>query len=118
MNTEVPLYKQIVYETESSVLSGEFQPGNKIPSVRVIAAKYHVNPNTAQRAARDLKRTGLFISRRGNGMTVTENMDFICRFREERAEKIMRSFLKEMELLGFTHAQIREMISVLLKKHE
>lgn len=118
MNTEVPLYKQIVYEIENGVLSGEFQPGDKIPSIRVLAVKYQVNPHTAQRAARELNRTGLFTSRRGTGMTVTENTDLICHFREKRADRIMRLFLKEMELLGFTHSQLKEMISTALKKHE
>lgn len=108
MNTEVPLYKQIVYKIENGVLSGKIQPGSKIPSVRVLAAKYHVNPNTAHKAVSELKRTGLFISLIGNKMTVTENTDLICRFKEERADRIMRFFLGEMETLGFTQSQLRE----------
>ena len=54
MNTELTLYKQISRKLENDILTGKLPPGCRIPSVRELAAQYQVNPNTVQRAVREL----------------------------------------------------------------
>lgn len=49
-------YKRILYELECSILSGRSAPGECIPSVRALAAQYRVNPNTVQRALKELEQ--------------------------------------------------------------
>lgn len=55
-------YKQISDDLENKILRGNFSPGQKISSIRILAAKYQVNANTVQRAIFKLKQTKLMIS--------------------------------------------------------
>ena len=55
-----PVYQQIMEAVCGSVLKGEWTPGQKIPSVRDLAAQAKVNPNTMQRALTELERRGFW----------------------------------------------------------
>lgn len=114
MNAGMPLYKQITTQIENGILAGTFLPGHRIPSVRELAAQYQVNPNTAKRAVRELKQEGLLVSPRGRGTLVTDDADFIRRFRQKRCEKLTHSFLLQMEMLGYSREQIQEMSMALV----
>lgn len=105
------LHEQIFSNLEYGILSGKLPPGYRIPSVRVLAVQYQVNPNTVQRATKELERAGLLISKKGKGMTVTENKDMICCLRKDRAEKIVHSFVAQMEMLGYSREEILHPIS-------
>ena len=54
-----PIYLQIIEQIEMFVVSGCYQPGTRLPSVRELAAEAGVNPNTLQKALTELERTGL-----------------------------------------------------------
>ena len=49
-----PIYLQIVERLELSIVSGQFKPGDKVPSVRELAVEAGVNPNTMQKAMVEL----------------------------------------------------------------
>lgn len=107
MNTDTPLYKQIAFELENGILTGTLLPGHRIPSIRELAKQYQVNPNTVQRAVREMKYARLLISPRGKGTLVTDDTDFINRFRQKRGEELIHSFTLEMEMLGYSHEQMK-----------
>lgn len=107
MNTDLPLYKQIIIGLENDILAGTLPPGQRIPSIRELAAQYQVNPNTAQRAVQEMKYAGLLTSPRGKGTLVTNDADFICRFRQKRGEELVHSFIRQMEMLDYSHEQVK-----------
>lgn len=102
-------YKRIMHNLECDILSGRLAAGERIPPVRALAAQYQVNPNTVQRALKELEQKGLIISRRGNKTVVTEDTEEIRRFRQELARERTRSFLRKMEELGYSHEQIQDL---------
>ena len=53
-----PIYTQIVENFRAQIASGILQPGEKLPSVRELAQKLSINPNTIQRAYRELEMGG------------------------------------------------------------
>jgi GntR family transcriptional regulator len=63
----VPIYRQIIDQIRRSVAAGLLAPGDQLPSVRDLAARLLVNPNTVARVYRDLERDGLLETRRGQG---------------------------------------------------
>lgn len=99
-------YKRVLQELEYSILSGRIAPGDSIPSIRALAAQYQVNPNTVQRALKELTKKELIISHRGNTSVVTENTERIQRFRQELAGDRTRVFIIKMEELGYSREQI------------
>ena len=70
--SHIPVYEQIVEYIRGSIAAGIHQPGETLPSVRMLALELVVNPNTVQRAYQELERAGLVRSRKGVGMFVGE----------------------------------------------
>lgn len=114
MNTDFPLYKQIIIELENSILAGIFLPGCRIPSVRALAAQYQVTTNTIQKTIRGLKQEGILVSDKGGGTSVTDDTDVIGTFRKKRGEERIRWFLRQMEKLGYSREQVKMMVVSLI----
>ena len=53
-----PIYTQIVDNFRTQIASGILQPGDKLPSVRELATQLSINPNTIQRAYREMEVRG------------------------------------------------------------
>ena len=55
LDSDRPIYAQILERIQRQIVSGEYAPGTKIPSVRELAAQAGVNPNTMQKALSELE---------------------------------------------------------------
>src|SRR5512135_3195149 len=67
---EAHLYQQIAEQIRSEILSGKLKPGDRLPSVRQLCARWSCTPGTVQRAYHELSRHGLLVSRAGKGTRV------------------------------------------------
>lgn len=65
-----PIYTQIVDGFREQIRSGILQVGDKLPSVRELAAELTINPNTIQRAYRELELSGWIATVQGKGCFV------------------------------------------------
>lgn len=79
-----------------------YLPGEKLPSVRELAAEAGINPNTVQRAFSELEREGLIYTQRATGKYVTENADEIKSARQALAKTQVAEFLSNMQSLGYS----------------
>ena len=77
-----PIYEQLRDEVKTMVVSGVLQAGEKLPSVRELAAELAINPNTIQRAYRELESDGYIVSLPGKGSFVAEDADAVRLHRE------------------------------------
>jgi GntR family transcriptional regulator len=66
-----PIYVQIVDEVRRALVLGTLGPDDPLPSVRDLAVKLRVNPNTVSQAYRELERQGMVYVRRGQGTYAT-----------------------------------------------
>src|SRR5271166_5350686 len=66
----VPVYVQVREQLLSAIGRGEIGRGDRLPSVRDVAAALEINPNTVNRAYAELERDGLVETRRGRGTFV------------------------------------------------
>lgn len=110
LDSDRPIYAQLVERIQMQIVSGQYPPGGKLPSVRELAAEAAVNPNTMQKAFAELERNGLIITQRTNGRNVTEDTELIREIRQKLAEKNIDIFMKGMQELGY---QKEEMIALL-----
>ena len=67
-----PIYAQIVDGFREQITGGVLRPGEKLPSVRDLAAQLAINPNTIQRAYRRLEAEGWIATVPGKGCFVCE----------------------------------------------
>ena len=77
LRSDAPIYSQLIEHIKLGIVSGEFPPGGKLPSVRDLAGEAGVNPNTMQRAFTELEREGLVNAQRTSGRYVTEDHEMI-----------------------------------------
>ena len=103
---DLPIYSQLVEQITLGIVSGEYPPGAKLPSVRDLAMEAGVNPNTMQRALQELEREGMVYSQRTAGRFVTEDVKQIERAKRAFAAEHIRVFLEGMGSLGYDRAEI------------
>ena len=65
-----PIYEQIMDNLRRLIVSGGMTAGEKLPSVREMASQLAINPNTIQRAYRELENEGYILSLPGKGSFV------------------------------------------------
>lgn len=110
LDSDRPIYAQILERIEMQIISGIYKPGSKIPSVRELAAEAGVNPNTMQRALTELERKGLVTTQRTSGRVVTEDMNMIKETRNILAKEQIQDFIRRMNELGFEKEEILALI--------
>ena len=81
LDSDRPIFLQIIEKIQLDIVSGIYQPGDKLPSVRELAQEASVNPNTMQKALSELERTGLVYSQRTSGRFITEDTSMIQRLK-------------------------------------
>lgn len=106
MVSDRPIYAQIVERIQMGIVSGYYPSGSRLPSVRDLAAEAAVNPNTMQKAFAELERSGLIVTQRTNGRTVTEDRELIDNVRGNLAKGYIESFRTKMRELGYTREEI------------
>ena len=106
LNSDRPIYTQILERIQTRIISGIYKPGEKLPSVRELAAEASVNPHTMQKAFAELERSGLIQTQRNSGRTVTEDTDMIKQVQTQVALSQVQSFFSTMTQLGFNKEEI------------
>lgn len=110
LDADRPIYAQLVERIRMQIVSGYYQPGGKLPSVRELAATAAVNPNTMQKAFVELERSGLIITQRTNGRNVTEDTELIAGVKQGMAREHMEVFFSKMKELGYTGEEIKALV--------
>lgn len=110
IDSDRPVYKQLIEQIKLRIISGLFAPGDKLPSVREMAAEASVNPNTMQKALSELERTGLVYAQRTSGRFITEDNEMIEETKKSLAIKEIEGFLEKMEQLGFKKNEIIQLM--------
>lgn len=96
-----PIYQQIVEQVQLKIAAGHLQPGERLSSVRDLAAEAGVNPNTMQRAMAELERLELVYTERTAGRMVTQDAERIQQERNLLARQQAEAFLEAMRHLGY-----------------
>ena len=112
-----PVYQQIMALIRGGILTGELSPGQKIPSVRDLAAQAQVNPNTVQRALTELEREGLLVSGGTSGRRVTEEEAILEEMKEQTITELARECAEKFRVFGLSPAQAAQRL-VLLEEQE
>ena len=105
-----PIWMQLQEQLTRRILVGHYGAGAKLPSVRDLAEEAGVNPNTMQRALASLDQTGLTVTNRTMGRTVTEDETILEGMRATLAQDIIDRFYESAAELGYTREQALELL--------
>ena len=106
-----PIWQQLQEQLTLRIITGEYPMGSRLPSVRDLASEAGVNPNTMQRALGAMEGTGLLVTNRTAGRYVTEDTMLIEQLRAATAEKFAEEFLEKMRGIGYSPAQVAELLA-------
>lgn len=101
-----PIYQQIIDEFRRAIARGQLNPGERIVSQRELAQQARVNPNTVQRAYREMEQMGLTETLRGQGSFIRQDPTLLRSIKEEMAQEAVMHFVSEMRALGFGDEQV------------
>lgn len=118
ISSERSVYLQLIDIIKQKIMSGEYRPGQRMESVRELAAEAAVNPNTMQRALMELEREGLLYTQRTSGRFVSEDAGMIAQLRMEGTEQKVRELYKEMVQTGLSAADIRHLLEKVIAEAE
>ena len=118
LDSNLPIYTQIIEHIQLDIISGLYQPGDRLPSVRDLAAEASVNPNTMQKPLSELERSGLLHSQRTSGRFITEDIHMIEKMKEELAFARIHDFLDKMSQMGFQKKEILALIEKIQKEDD
>lgn len=107
---ERPVYLQIMEQIQGAILSGEFSPGDRIPSVRDLAIAAQVNPNTMQHALQELERMQLLVTSGTSGRYVTSGPNVLESMRASRLRELAADCIKRFAAFGLSPAQAAELL--------
>ena len=99
--SRIPVYEQIVEQTEKFILAGILRAGDKIPSVRSMSVELSVNPNTIQKAYSILEQNGYIYPVKGRGNFVSGNEKLKLR-KQESVYASLRENVKKGQELGIS----------------
>lgn len=111
-----PIYLQLEDQIKARIIAGVYRPGEKLPSVRELAAEAAVNPNTMQKALTELERSGLVFAQRTSGRFITEDTQIMKNLKEQLAKEQIEQFLSSMEQLGFRKEEILSLLTREIKE--
>ncbi len=109
-----PIYEQIITEIKRRIVRKELEAGDKLPSQREMARTVGVNPNTIQRAYREMEMMRLVETKRGRGTFIVDSKDNVVEIKREMAMKATENFIAEMISLGFSQGDIKEQVEGVL----
>ncbi len=112
----IPIYEQIKTQMKKEILYRNLKPNEALPSIRDLATKLLINPNTVARAYRELEMEGFIYTRKGKGCYVSDDSSQLMS--EEKKSILLQSFdraIEEAKRLGLSSEEIEDLFEERLR---
>jgi GntR family transcriptional regulator len=104
-----PIYEQIVTQVRQTIATGELMPGERLPTVRKLAAELDVNFNTVARAYRLLDQSGLISTQQGRGTYVWDKPSG-DEVRQQSLDELTRHYLAQAARLAHSPDEVAKVL--------
>lgn len=113
-----PIYEQLVDQIKEMIVSGVLKGGEQLPSVRVLAQQLTVNPNTIQKAYRELERIGYIYSIQGKGNFVSEKIEASNQEELKMVKENLQKLAQQALFLGMQSDELLQIMEEIIKDHQ
>lgn len=110
-NEREPVYLQIVRFIKQKIVREELKPGDIIPSRREMAVQIKVNPNTVQKAYKEMEDMGIIDTIKSYQSTITKDEKIISNIRAELIKESMEYFMENMKAINVDKEEIIQIIT-------
>ena len=113
-NNRDPVYLQIVRYFKEKIAIGELEPGQEIPSRRELANRMKVNPNTAQRAYKEMEEQGLIYTEKNHPSKITTDNKILGQVRTELLVEAVDQFVTSVRSIN---VPVEELLDLVKEKY-
>ena len=113
-NNRDPVYVQVVRHFKEQIAIGALQAGQDIPSRRELAMMLKINPNTAQRAYKEMEEQGLIHTERNFPSQITKDERILGLVREELILEAVDSFVHSVRRIN---VPVEELLKIVKEKY-
>ena len=114
----IPIYLQMIRHIKEGLASGRIGDGDELPSRRILSATLAVNPNTVQKAYRQLEEEGLIQSRPGAGSRITASPQQVAQIRRALFRTEVRDTVAAMKRMGLGKEEALDLLRRLYDEEE
>ena len=114
----MPIYLQMIRFVKQGLAAGRFLDGDELPSRRLVSATLAVNPNTVQKAYRQLEEEGLIQSRPGAGSHITASPQQVEDIRQELFRSEVQETVAAMKRMGLKKEEAVALLRQLYDEEE
>jgi len=99
----VPVYRQLIDQVQAGIAAGVLEPSAQLPTVRQVAVDLAINPNTVQRAYREMEIRGIVDTQQGTGTFISEQkIELSGHEHARRLSQLTNEFVSRAGASGFT----------------
>lgn len=110
LNKLIPIYIQIIRHVKMEIVAENVKNGDEMPSRRVLSTMLSVNPNTVQKAYKQMEEEGMLISYPGSKSILVVNEEIGVKLRHELISYEILSFVDAVKGMGLTLEQTKTML--------
>ncbi|GHH99531.1 GntR family transcriptional regulator [Neobacillus kokaensis] len=113
MRSRKPIYEQLVDKMKELIMNEMLKPDEQVPSVRTLATELTINPNTIQKAYRELENQGFIYSVKGKGSFVNPNHKIKDLEKIKTVKQELEKLILEALFLGIPPDELIQLIQKL-----
>lgn len=115
INNREPVYLQVVRYFKEQIATGELTAGQEIPSRRELASLLKINPNTAQKAYKEMEEHGLIYTERNFPSRITTDKKVLNGVREELIQEAVDAFIQAIKPI---QVPVDELVDIVKKNYQ
>lgn len=115
-NKRDPIYLQVIEDFKQKIASGSLKPGEEVPSRRELATELKINPNTVQRAYKEMEEEKLLHTEGNMPSRITEDTNVLKKLRHQMIQHAVRGFVDQIEQLHIPQEEVYEILGHEMKR--
>jgi len=117
-NNRDPVYVQVVRFFKEQIAKGLFEPGQEIPSRRELAHQLKINPNTAQRAYKEMEEQGLIFTEGNLPSRITKDEGVLKKVRKELIVEAVETFVHSVRTINVPLEEVLHIVKEYYEKDD
>lgn len=111
-NNRDPVYLQVVRHFKEQIATGKLTAAQEIPSRRELAGLFDINPNTAQRAYKEMEAQGLLTTEGNSPSRITADEGVLKLIRSELLQESVEEFVSSVMKITVSLDELLELVKV------
>jgi GntR family transcriptional regulator len=108
-------YAQLVQQVKQALRLGWLQPGDKLPTAHEVAASVAINPNTVQKAYKELEYEGLVEGRPGQGTFIVRSLSQVTPASVQALTRRLQRWIEAARAAGLDEDTIMDVVRAAMR---